>query len=118
MNEANLSYIAFSAVNTSSAFDAVLVDVLRPWDCEAQDWADASSFLFRFECEDLLIWKEDGVIRYERGILNTNKSACRLLRKIASVSKNDPCLCWRHDLSFARYIGQSNSMTELIESIR
>ncbi len=118
MKDAKLDPTTPDAVGVTSAFDGILADVLRIWDCEAQDWVNESPILFRFECEDLLVWKEGDATRCERGAMSINESASCILRKVASEGESDPCLCWRHDLSFANHIGRSNSITGFIECIQ
>lgn len=101
----------------SGMSDDYLADVLRPWDCYSQQWADDHMHLFRFESDDMLIWLSDGVLQAERGAVDT--SVFEPTNRIAT--KKDPaedmCLCWVKDGSFKGIIGTRPMLDDLIAGL-
>lgn len=89
-----------------------LADVFRVWDCDAQDWHDGTTTVFRFESDDLLVWNVMGGLRVRRGAVNTQAFQ---LGSLVGVSE-DSCVTWRSDRSFANLIGRAALSATLLQS--
>ena len=80
MSNEVLPFISNEVVELFEEFDDdYLADVLRPWDCDAQDWLDHTTTVFRFENDDLLVWNEMGRLKAMRGIVDTQSFDASLL---------------------------------------
>ncbi len=117
MSNEVVPFISNDVADLFAQFDGdILADVLRLWDCDAQDWIDGTTTVFRFENDDLLVWNEMGGLRARKGAVDTaafNQSAIPELQ--TSQGKGD-CLAWRPDFSFASYLGESELGQTLLDT--
>lgn len=88
--------------------DDYLADVLRPWDCYAQDWAARQILLCRFESNDLLIYPSPSGLNYRIGPIDTATFDASMTELI-DADPNTTCLCWRHDGEFRDAIGNKDA---------
>lgn len=113
MSNEVLPFISNEVADLFAQFDDdVLADVLRLWDCNAQDWADCTTTVFRFENDDLLVWNVMGGLKAKRGAVDTQSFQ---LDSLIGVSE-DRCVAWRSDSSFAELIGRAALSATLLES--
>ncbi len=118
MNNEALSYDSNEIAEAFRSFGGdYLADVLRVWDCYKQDWADDTTYIFRFENDDLLIWKESGLLHCERGAVDTTEVNEEVLARIAAESNIDLCLCWRSDAICLSLTGNTITVERIIERI-
>ncbi len=96
--------------------DDILADVLRLWDCEAQDWLDGTTTVFRFENDDLLVWNETGGLRASKGAVDTATFDQSAIPGLHLPEDKGDCLAWRPDLSFASYLGESELGQTLLDT--
>lgn len=87
-------------------------DVLRPWDCDAQDWIDGTTTVFRFESDDLFVQNVMGGLDAKRGAIDTQSVQLDLLEGVSDES----CITWRSDPSFSDLIGRVALSATLIET--
>lgn len=85
----------------------ILADVLRLWDCDAQDWSYDRKIVFRFENDNLLVWNELGELKARRGPVDTAAKP---------QHEEEACLSWRPDTSFGAYIGRAELSSALLET--
>ena len=108
MSKEVLPFISNEVAESFAAFDDdVLANVLRLWDCDAQDWSDDHMIVFRFENDDLLVWNELGGLKARRGPVDTAAKP---------QIEEGPCLIWRPDSSFGEYIGRAELSSALLET--
>lgn len=113
MSNEVLPFISNEVADLFAQFDDdILADVLRLWDCDAQDWADGTTAVFRFENDDLLVWSVKGELKAVLGAVNTQSFCLGSLLDIA----DDQCISWRPDPSFADQIGRAARSATLLES--
>jgi len=113
MSNEVLSFISNEVVALFEEFDGdYLADVFRVWDCDAQDWYDGTTTVFRFEGDDLLAWNEMGGLRAKRGAVDTQLFD----DSIIAPGVKGACLAWRIDASFEDLIGRTALSTVLLES--
>ncbi|WP_278854220.1 hypothetical protein [Gordonibacter pamelaeae] len=112
MSNEVLPFISNEVVELFEEFDDdYLADVLRPWDCDAQDWLDHTTTVFRFENDDLLVWNEMGGLKAMRGIVDTQSFDASLL----APGTKDACLVWRVDAAFGDLVGTIELSATLLE---
>ena len=58
MDSRNTSLSERSIKALQNLSEDYLVEVFRPWDCHEQEWADADTFQFRFETQDLFVSRD------------------------------------------------------------
>lgn len=103
MSNEVLPFISNEVVELFEEFDDdYLADVFRVWNCDAQDWHDGTTTLFRFENDDLLVWNEMGGLKAKRGAVDTESFPLRPL----IGANEESCITWRSDSSFADLIGR------------
>lgn len=100
--------------------EGVLADVFGLWDCYGQDWADPSAVVLRFESEDMMVWRDEGVIQCKEGSVDVHAACARAALPDALRGSMDPdaCLCWVTDESYACLIGKENIDQELMEMLK
>lgn len=98
----------------------VLVDAFGLWDCYRQDWAHPSVTVLRFEADDLMVWRDEGVIQCKEGSVDVHAACARAALPDALRGSMDPdaCLCWVTDESYACLIGKENIDRELMEMLK
>ena len=112
MSNEVLPFISNEVVELFEEFDDdYLADVLRPWDCDAQDWLDHTTTVFRFENDDLLVWNEMGGLKAMRGIVDTQSFDASLL----APGTKDACLVWHVDAAFGDLVGTIELSATLLE---
>lgn len=117
MSNEVLTYIPNNVVELFEAFDKdYLADVLRIWDCDAQDWFDPFTTVFRFESDDLLVWNDGGSLRCRQGAVDTNNINCLALDVLSRTEMVDNCLCWLPDAFFRSHIGKKRESHNLLET--
>lgn len=92
-----------------------LADVLRPWDCYAQDWADRYMRILRFEEDDLLVWMQADSMHVEIGAIDTNAFNCGSKMAPDAKPTEDMCLCWRRDPAYAEACGYIERASKLLD---
>lgn len=97
------------------ASDDYVADVLRPWDCYEQKWADDYMRLFRFESDDVLIWFENGSFQGRKGAVDSRSFDIPDLVHTEMNPAEDMCLCWRTDTDYRSVIGNQIPATELLD---
>ena len=108
MSNEVLPFISNEVVELFEEFDDdYLADVFRVWDCDAQDWHNGTTTVFRFENDDLLVWSEMGGLKAERGAVDTQAPIEEPL---------NACLVWRADPAFSEEIGNRRLCSTLLES--
>lgn len=108
MSNEVLPFINNEVASLFAAFDNdILADVLRLWDCDAQDWSDDHMIVFRFENDDLLVWSELGGLKARRGPVDTAAKP---------QHEEETCLAWRPDSTFGEYIGRAELSSALLET--
>lgn len=113
MSNEVLPFISNGVAELFAQFDGdILADVLRLWDCDAQDWLDGTTTVFRFENDDLLVWNFMGGLKAKRGAVDTQSFQ---LGSLIGVTE-DNCVAWRPDPSFADLIGRATLSATLLES--
>lgn len=85
--------VSHNIIDSLKAFDNdYLAEVFRLWNCDIRDWHDPYAAVFGFESNDVMIWKENGVLRYHLGAIDID-SAFDSLPAIVKASVNfDTCL--------------------------
>lgn len=74
MSEESLIFIPDDVTAAFKAFDDdYLAEVLRLWDCDLKDWRDPYTTIFRFETDDIMVWSEGGVLRFQIGAIDANR---------------------------------------------
>ena len=100
---------------TIKGFDgSYLADVLRPWDCYAQEWADRYMRILRFEEDDLFVWMQTGSIYAERGAIDTEAFDCGSKIAFDAKSVEDMCVCWRRDPAYGEACGYIERASKLL----
>lgn len=92
-----------------------LADVLRPWDCYAQEWADRYMRILRFEEDDLLVWMQADSMHVEIGAIDTNTFDCGSKMASDAKSTEDMCLCWRRDPAYGEACGYIERASKLFD---
>lgn len=117
MSNEVLPFINIEVSNLFAQFDGdILADVLRPWDCDEQDWLDGTTTVFRFENDDLLVWNEMGGLRASKGAVDAATFDRSAIPGLNLSEDNGNCLAWRPDLSFASYLGESKLSQLLLDT--
>lgn len=100
---------------TFRAFDDdYLADVLRLWDCDLKRWRDPFAILFRFESDDVLIWREKDSLRSRQGAVDTemvDSEQCQLTLD----PNNSSCLSWVTDHRFSHLLGSKSNAKKLLK---
>ncbi|WP_251213061.1 hypothetical protein [Adlercreutzia murintestinalis] len=113
MSNEVLPFISNEVVELFEEFDDdYLADVFRVWDCDAQNWQNGTTVVFRFENDDLLVWNVMGGLKAKRGAVDTQKFQLGALIGASEES----CIAWRSDSSFADLIGRAALSATLLES--
>lgn len=113
MSNEVLPFISNEVVELFEEFDNdYLADVFRVWDCDAQDWHDGTTTVFRFESDDLLVWNEIGGLKAMRGAVDTQTFE----NPICALEGTEACLAWRVDASFGDLIGRAVLSATLLQS--
>lgn len=117
MSNEVLTYISDETQSLFEEFNEdYLADVLRVWDCYAQEWFDAFITVFRFESDDLLVWNESGALKARKGSVLTD----RFDKEAFPFSIEDAdildCLSWNLDESYGEHIGRAAISAALLES--
>lgn len=100
-DDARAAFMAFD--------DDYLADVLRLWDCDLKRWHDPCMIVFRFEHEDIMVWNENGTIKYRLGSVDTNSTERALLSMVNASVVRDTCLCWLRDDRCAANVGATGT---------
>lgn len=116
-NEALPSIGSDIAVLIKGLDDEFLADVPRLWDCDAQDWFGESVIVFRFENEDLLVWRDDGKLHAHKGAVDTASFDPSILPMLHLVDSRETCLVWRPDPSCADCLGERALSRILLASL-
>lgn len=98
--------------------DDYLAGVLRLWDCDLKCWHDPVAMIFRFESDDVLIWREDKVLRCRRGAVSDRDAASFIPSSIKAAIDKESCLCWISDSSYNALIGETMASQRLLSSFR
>lgn len=85
--------------------DDYLVDVFRVWDCDAQNWFDSTTTVFRFENDDLLVWCEVGCLKAKRGAVVTQNTI---------ETQSESCIIWMSDPTFTDQFGEKGLSLALL----
>lgn len=118
MSNEVLPFVSNEVADMFAQFDDdTLADVLRLWDCDAQEWLDGTTTVFRFERDDLLVWSETGALRARKGAVDTSALHAAELPFFQFAKEKDPCLAWRADNSYAAYLGESALSKTLLEML-
>lgn len=96
--------------------DDYLADALRLWDCDLKDWHDSIAMIFRFESDDVLIWRENKALRCRRGAVNDRDDASFIPSSIKATIDKESCLCWISDSSYNALIGETMTSQRLLSS--
>lgn len=117
MSNEVLPFVSNEVADMFAQFDDdILADVLRLWDCDAQEWFDVTTTVFRFERDDLLVWNEMGALRARIGAVDTSSLHATEVPSLHLAKEKDPCLAWRADNSYAAYLGESALSQTLLET--
>lgn len=88
-----------------------LVDVMRVWDCYAQDWVADSPVLLRFESDDVLILAGERV--FVGPVLAERPFEKSISEEVfAYIDLEDKCLCWLSDQAACDNVGEYVSAGE------
>lgn len=93
----------------------ILADVLRLWDCDAQDWFDGTTMVLRFESDDLLVWNELGRLGACKGAVDTSTFDKGAIPALQLTEDKEICLTWRPDSAYAMLLGESALTQTLLE---
>lgn len=116
MSKEILPYISNEVADLFAQFNSdTLADVLRLWDCVAQEWVDGTTTVFRFENDDLLVWNEMGRLRARKGAVDTASFDPSVTPSVQVAEDNGPCFAWRPDFSFNSYLGESKLSKSLLD---
>ena len=94
--------------------DDYLADVLRLWDCDLKRWHDPCMIVFRFESDDVLIWREKDSLRSRQGAVDTemvDSEQCQLTLD----PNNSSCLSWVTDHRFSHLLGSKCNAKKLLK---
>jgi len=94
--------------------DEYLADVLRIWDCNAGDWCDIFAIVYRFENNDLLVWKESDTLWVRMGAVETSLKNGLIPWASEEIPPNDECLSWIFDPGYEELIGKKGVTSELL----
>lgn len=86
--------------------DDYLADVFRVWNCDTQNWYDSTTFIFRFENDDILVWCEMGCLKAKQGAMITQN---------AIEAESESCLVWMSDPTFSNLFGERDLSSTLLE---
>lgn len=115
MSNEVLPFISNEVVDLFAQFDGnILADVLRLWDCDAQDWKDDTTMVFRFEDEDLLVWKESTMLCARIGAVETAFMDDSISKTLGEILPNEECLSWRIDRGYDVLIGRRGVASQLL----
>lgn len=92
-----------------------LADVLRPWDCYAQDWHNDHTILYRFEKNDLLIYKSNHQTFYRIGPIDTSTFGQEMLSIIGINEWDAVCLSWNYADDLKKLIGRKGLYTGIFD---
>lgn len=96
--------------------DDYLADVLRLWDCDLRKWHDSYATIFRFESDDILIWREEPVLKCWRGAIDDRDAISFLPISMHATIDKESCLCWISDNSYNALIGETTASQRLLSS--
>lgn len=117
-NEA-LSYISNEVAALFEEFeDDYLVDVFRVWDCDAQNWYGVCPIVFRFEQDDILVWRESSAFVAQIGPVDTSSAEESLSPLLELSILGEKCLSWKLDNEFAGLAGSKGIIPELLAQLR
>lgn len=85
--------------------DDYLADVFRVWNCDTQNWFDRTTAIFRFENDDLLVWREMGCLKVKQGAVATQN---------AIEAQSESCLIWMSDPTFTDLFGKKGLSSDLL----
>lgn len=95
--------------------DDYLADVLRLWDCDLKRWHDPCMVVFRFENDDLLIWREMNTIRCKKGAVDATTTRSSIPEHVEASIDVDACLCWLPDGTYNDFIGLTGTTHDLLQ---
>ena len=96
--------------------DDYLADVLRLWDCDLKCWHDPYMIVFRFESDDILVWREMNTLRCQKGAVDAMAARYSIPEKVEAGIDVDACLCWLPDDSFSGFIGLTGITHDLLQA--
>lgn len=94
--------------------DEYLADVLRIWDYDAGDWCNIFAVVYRFENNDLLVWKDPDMFRARIGAVDTTLMGRLNQQAFERMLSSEECLSWRLDNSYEEQIGRKGVVSELL----
>lgn len=97
--------------------DDYLADVLRLWDCDLRDWHDPAVMIFRFESDDILLWREMNALKCKKGTVDATTSRSSIPEKVEASIDIDACLCWLPDDSYSDFIGFTTITHDLLQAM-
>lgn len=118
MSNEVLPFISNEVADLFAEFEGdILADVLRIWDCDAQDWLDGTTTIFRFENDDVLVWDEMGFLMARNGPVDTNTVKNDQVWHEGLQNDDHLCVCWRFAPEFSSFVGRSNCIGELLSTL-
>lgn len=96
--------------------DDYLADVLRLWDCDLREWCDPFAMVFRFESDDLLIWRELNTMRCKKGAVDATTTRGSIPENAEASIDVDACLCWLPDGTYNDFIGLTRITHDLLQA--
>lgn len=97
--------------------DDYLADVLRLWDCDLRDWHDPVVVIFRFESDDILVWREMNTLRCQKGAVDATIARSSIPEIVEASIDIDACLCWLPDDSYSDFIGFTVIAHDLLQAM-
>lgn len=95
--------------------DDYLADVLRLWDCDLRDWRDPVATIFRFENNDIIVWRAGETIKCQIGAVDTTTARSCFSESADAGVDRDACICWISDANYSRFIGVPGNARELLK---
>lgn len=97
--------------------DEYLADVLRIWDCDAGEWCDIFTIVYRFENNDLLVWKDSDKLCARIGAVETDSMINLIPQTSEGIRPAEVCLSWRFDRGYDELIGRIGVASEILARI-
>ena len=95
--------------------DDYLADVLRLWDCDLKCWHDPCMIVFRFENNDIIVWRAGETIKCQIGAVDTTTARSCFSESADAGVDRDACICWISDANYSRFIGVPGNARGLLK---
>lgn len=94
-----------------------VADLFCIWDCDAGSWVAGSSFLIRFEEDDLLVEVAGGHAVLTAGAVDTGDASALSALCTTAPLQTDACLCWRRCGLLDDLIGEAGPVQHLLAAL-